>query len=122
MVNLSKESLTIYYKGFQKRLYKTLPILEGKDISGRVVFLPEIAKENFQKHVGKLLVEVYGNSSLFFTLETGGQLVGLLRGMLLDIDIENAPAVRSLVFDCMTLIEKNMKHIQREREGDESGI
>ena len=112
-------SKTLYYKGFQKRIFKCLPIFEGKDVSCRVVFLPEIAKDNFRRLVGKLLVELYGNSAIFFNSEHGGQLSGLLRGMLMDIDIENKPDIRSLVFECMTLMEKMIKE---SKEGEDCGV
>ncbi len=117
MVLLSS-SKVLYYQGFQRRVFKSLPIFEGKDMSGRVVYLPEIAKDNFRRHVGKLLVELYGNSSIFFSTEHGGQLAGLLRGMLMEINIESKPDVRSIVFECMTIMERIIK---TTKEGEDCG-
>ena len=111
---VSKEITIAYYKRLSGRIYKCLPILEGKDLSGRVVYLPEIAKENFRKHTSKLLIEIYGNSAIFFTTENSMQIIGLLRGMLMEIDIENRPEIRTIIFDCITLLHKAVEQIERE--------
>ena len=116
---IPKGVVILYYKRLSGRIYKSLPTIEGKDLTGKIVFEPVVAKENFKKHVSKLLVEIYGNSSIFFTTEQAVQVSGLLRGMLMDVDIDNKPTIRTLIFDCISLLDKAVTVIE---EGDDIAL
>jgi hypothetical protein len=118
-ITLPKSVVILYYKRLSGRIYKCLPILEGKDLSGRIIYPPEIAKENFKKHASKLLIEIYGNATIFFSTEYALQVIGLLRGMLMDVNIEDKPEIRTLVFDCISLLHKAISQLE---EGDGIGI
>ncbi len=113
---IPKGVVVLYYKRLSSRVYKILPILEGKDLKGKVVFTPEIAKENFKKHLSKLLLELYGNSSVFFTTECSLEVIGILKGILMTVSPDNKDIIRTSVFDCMSLLEKGIKKIE---EGDD---
>jgi len=113
---IPKGVVVLYYKRLSSRIYKSLPIVEGKDLEGRVVSPIEIARKNFKKHISKMLLEIYGNSSIFFSTEYAIEVSGLLRGMLMEIDIENKPEIRTLVFDCISLLNKGIKKLE---EGDD---
>jgi hypothetical protein len=110
---VSKDVVILYYKRLSGRVYKTLPIIEGKDLSGKIVFLPETAKENFKKHISKLLVEIHGNSDIFFDTEYAVEVRGILRSMLMEVDIDNKPEIRTLVFDCISLLHKAVEQLEK---------
>ena len=111
-LKVPSDVIIAYYKRLSSRIYKCLPILEGKDLSGRIVYLPEIGQENFKKHVAKILIEIYGNASIFFCTEYSAQILGLLRSLLMEIEITNKPQIRTVVFDCMSLLEKVISQIK----------
>lgn len=113
-VTLKKNVVILYYKRISSRIYKTLPILEGKDLSGKVIYSPEVAKENFKKHMSKLLVEIHGNSDIFFNTEYAIEVRGILRSTLMEVDIDNRPKIRTLVFDCISLLDKAVAKIEGE--------
>lgn len=114
--DISKDVVVLYFKRLSKRVFKSIPILEGKDLHGRVIYPVKIAEENFKKHVSKLLVEIYGNSSIFFSNEYSIEIIGLLKSLLMDIDIEDRPPVRGIIFDCISLLDKVIK-ITEEGDG-----
>jgi hypothetical protein len=105
-----------YYKNLLNACWKALPIYEGKDIKTKmVVYSPEEAFNQFQKYISNLLVEIYGNSGLFFKSVHSMQLIGILRGMLQEIKInsdEEHKKIKPLIFKCTNLCEKMIKELE----------
>lgn len=115
--NVQEELLLKYWNSLQGGLYKILPIYEGRDLfSKNVVFSQEDAYNHFQQYVSSLLVEIYGNSKLFFETVHAVKIVSILRGILEEIKIDEHKKLRPLVFQCVNLCKK----ISDELECDKS--
>jgi hypothetical protein len=110
---IPKEILIKYFKDLIHRVYKCIPVLEGRDFSGRVVYLENISKENFQKYLSKLILEIYGNSDLFFLNEKPVRILGILEGTIKE-DPDNFAKIRSNIFDCTSILEKIIKDLEKE--------
>ena len=97
-----------FYKALtslRNRIWKLLPIYEGKDKQGGVIIPPETAYRNFKKNLQKLTVEVNGANDIFFSSSYFVQLLCLLQG-LDSVTIDEHEKVKNIVTHCADLCEK----------------
>lgn len=113
MGEIRREVLVDYFNSLVNRVWKCIPILEGRDASGRVVYLPDIAKENFQKYLGKILIEIYGNSEYFFIKDRSFQVIGILKGCLMEVPVDDFNKVRSCIFDTTNLLSRMIEDLKK---------
>jgi hypothetical protein len=107
-----------YYKGLIGNFYKILPLYEGRDLKTKqIVYLPDIAYQNFQNYVSNLLVEVYGSSNLFFVNEYSIKIVSILQGILHKVEIDKHKKLKTLVFQCVSLCEKIIVELEGRNNG-----
>jgi hypothetical protein len=103
-----------YYKGLINSCFKLIPIYNGEEYKTRkIIYLPDIAYNNYQIYLGNLIVEIYGNSQLFFCSETSIKLIGILRGMIQEIQINEQEKVKRLTRECINLCKKIIQEIER---------
>ena len=117
-LKIPNEVLVKYYKRMINSFFKILPIYQGMDSkTKRVVYLPHVAYEQFQQYVSNLLVEIYGNSGLFFESEYSVQIVSILRGILIDIKMDELKRLKPLVFQCISLCNKVIEELEVDGNG-----
>jgi len=117
---MKKELLIKYYKNLINSVFKILPIFENLDFKTKTILNRENGFRNFQVYIGNLLVEVHGNSTLFFCSSNSIKLVGILRGMLSEITIDDHKKVKSLTMECINICKKIIQEI--EKEGEDIGL
>lgn len=111
-----KELLIKYYKGLINSIYKLLPLYEGcKFKSKDIIYTPEEAYKNYQIYLTNLIVEIYGNSQLFFQSENSMKLISILRGMIQEIKLDEHQTVKRLTMECINLCKKIIKEIEEVR-------
>lgn len=109
-----KELVIKYYKKLINSLFKPLPIFEGKDNSGKITYDEETAFRNFQIYISNLLVEIHGNSQLFFCSDNSIKLASILKGMLSEIQIGEQPKVKRLIMQCINICKQIILEIEKE--------
>ena len=95
------ESLKI----LRNQCWKLLPIYEGKDINNDIVYTPEEAYENYQKHLTFLITKVSGASKIWIDNQYYYELEMILNGMR-DFTKDEHDRVKYMVNHCTHLIEK----------------
>jgi hypothetical protein len=107
-----KDLIVRYYKGLVNSIYKILPIYENKDYKTKQVLNQNDGFKNFQIYLGNLLVEIYGNSQLFFCSENSIKLISIIRGMIQEIHINEHQRVKRLIMDCINICKKIINEIE----------
>jgi hypothetical protein len=111
----NKELLIKYYKGLINSIFKAMPLYEGlKYKSKEVVYSSEEAYKNYQIYLSNLIVEIYGNSQLFFYSDNSIKLISLLRGMIQEIKLNEQQRVSRLTKECINLCKKIITEIEKE--------
>jgi hypothetical protein len=96
----------------RNRVWKLLPIFEGKDKSGNIVFVPDKAYKNYLKNLQKISTEVWGANEILFQDERFVQLLCLLQG-LENTTVEDHAKIKTIITHCTDLCEK-----MRVKDGD----
>jgi hypothetical protein len=108
-----KELLIKYYKGLVNSIYKLLPLYEGRRYRTSDIFHnKEDAYKYFQVYLSNLLVELHGNSQLFFCSDNSIKLISILKGMIQEISIDEHTKVKRLTMECINLCKKIIKEIE----------
>jgi len=102
---IDAKSLNKFLTSLRNRIWKLLPIYEGRDKQGGIVIPPDIAYKNFKKNLQKLVIEVYGANDIFFSNTYFVQLLCLLQG-LESINIDEHEKVKIVVTHCADICEK----------------
>lgn len=123
MVTLEyKELLIKYYKCLINSIYKILPLYEGKKYKSNIIFYSsEEAYKNFQVYLTNLLVEIHGNSQLFFQSDNSIKLISIIRGMIQEVQPGEQIKVKRLTMQCISLCKKIIKEIE-EKESEDIGF
>jgi hypothetical protein len=115
-INISNALLIEYYKNLIGNIYKILPIMEGKATNKKdIEYTPEIAYRNFQTYTSNLLVEMHGNISLFYSVNSI-RIIVILRGILNEIKIDDHKKLKSCVFQCIDLCQKIIGELESDKE------
>ena len=80
-INLSPTARIKYLTSLRNRIWKLLPIYEGKDKSGKVVIQFDKAYDNFYKNLEKLVLEMSGANEIWYDNAEYVELLYLLTGM-----------------------------------------
>lgn len=102
-----KELLIKYYQGLINSTFKLLPLYEGRKYkTSSIVYSKQEAYKNYQTYLSNLIVEVYGNSQLFFCSDSSIKLISILKGMIQEISIDEQQKVKRLTMECISLCKK----------------
>lgn len=104
----TQESKIKYLTSLRNRIWKLLPIYEGKDKSGQVVLPFEKAYCNFYKNLEKLILEISGANEIWYETSEYVELLYLLTGMKTFL-AEDHDRIKSIVVHCADLCEKMKK-------------
>lgn len=94
-----------YLVHLRNKIWKLLPIYEGKDNTGEIVSSREKAYEKFYLSLSRLLVELTGAKNIEADNGYYVELIYLLEGMLSFSEDEH-DRVRDIVLHCCNLCEK----------------
>lgn len=94
-----------YLECLRNKIWKLLPIYEGKDKTGKIVNSREKAYEKFSLSLSRLLVELTGAKNIETDNGYYVELVYLLEGMMSFNETEH-DRVRDIVLHCCNLCEK----------------
>lgn len=83
--------------------WKILPIFEGKDIKGNIVYSRDVAYEHYQKHLIFLSTKLLGASKIWQDNQYYVELVYLIEGMK-DFKQDDHKQVKYIVNHCTNLI------------------
>jgi hypothetical protein len=109
-----RELLIKYYKGLINSCFKIIPIYNGEKFKSKeIIKNPEDAYKDYQIYLSNLLVEIYGNSQLFFQSENSIKLISLLKGMIKEIRLNENTRVKQIVRECIGLCKKIIIEIER---------
>lgn len=104
-VEINNKTLSEVLTSLRNRIWKLLPIYEGKDMSGRITISEMAAYKNFKKNLQKVTIEVYGANDILFQNTQFVQLLCLLQG-LESVKIDEHEKVKNIVKHCADLCEK----------------
>jgi hypothetical protein len=108
-----KDLLIRYYEGLINSTYKLLPLYEGRKYkTSGIYFSKEEAYKNYQIYLSNLLVEIHGNSKLFFCSNNSMRLISVLKGMIQEIQIDEHQKVKRLTMECINLCKKIIEEIE----------
>ena len=94
-----------YYIGLGDRCWKLLPIYEGIDTKGKLIFNEAEAYENFNKNLSCLIIETRGAMANFGTNSYCEQVLNLLSGMHESEHLDHV-TVKSVATRCCNLCQK----------------
>lgn len=94
-----------YYKGLGDRCWKLLPIFEGIDTKGKIIFAEETAHKNFEKNLDCLLIELKGAMANYGTNSYCEQILNLLAGLKQEENCSHS-MVKSVAVRCFNLCQK----------------
>lgn len=94
-----------YYIGLSDRCWKLLPIFEGIDTKGNVVFNELDAIKNFEKNLSCLIIEIKGAVENYGTNSYCEQVLNLLAGLQCESNREH-DTVKSVTVRCFKLCRK----------------
>ena len=94
-------------KVLKNQVFKLLPILEGKDIRGNIIYDELTARTNFRKNLVILINKVAGASGIWFENQYWSDLLYQLNG-LLAYDYPH-DQVRQIIFYCTNELCEKMK-------------
>jgi hypothetical protein len=101
--------------GLKKKIYKLLPVIEGRDISGKVIYDEITARVNFRKNLIVLINKVAGASVIWFENPQWREILYQLQGLLAyDYPHEQ---VRQIIFYCTNDLCEKMKLKEGVRSG-----
>lgn len=107
-----KKLLIKYYEGLINSIFKNLPLYEGRKYkTSGIVYSKEEAYKNYQVYLSNLIVEVYGNSQLFFCSDNSIKLISILKGMIQEVKIDEQQKVKRLTMECISLCKKIIQEI-----------
>jgi len=95
-----------YYAGLSDRCWKLLPIFEGIDTKGIIIFERTEAIRNFEKNLSCLLIEIKGSITNYGTNNYCEQIVNLLTGLQQEEDRSHS-TVKNVVVRCCNLCRKS---------------
>ena len=102
---ISQASKEKYLTSLRNRIWKLLPIYEGKDKSGNIVIPFEKAYCNFYKNLEKIIIEISGANEIWYENSEYIELLYLLVGMKSFL-AEEHDRIKSIVVHCSDLCEK----------------
>lgn len=115
MREIPRDILLEYYKKLKGSLFKIIPLYEGRDFKTRkVTLVPEAAFNSYKNYTSNLLVELHGNSSLFFVSAYSIKVFNIIRGMLLEVEMDEHERVKSCVMECINLCDKIMEEVRSD--------
>jgi len=104
-INLSPTARIKYLTSLRNRIWKLLPIYEGKDKSGKVVIQFDKAYDNFYKNLEKLVLEMSGANEIWYDNAEYVELLYLLTGMKTFL-AEDHDRIKYIIVHCADLCEK----------------
>lgn len=99
---------TDYYTNLRNRCWKLLPIYEGKDINGEVIYSREESVILFRKNLNRLVTEVSGAANIYFENSRYQELLNLLAGMNMYGE-DSHETVRDILLHCCNICEDMKK-------------
>jgi hypothetical protein len=99
----------------QNQIFKLLPLYEGIDMSGKVIYDEINAHINFKKNLTLLINKVVGASSIWFENQYFADLLYQLEG-LSKYDYSHAE-IRQIIFYCTNDLCEKMKLMEGVRNG-----
>lgn len=109
-IKITDQSNVRYITSLRNRIWKLLPIYEGRDKDKRIVLPADKAYSNFYKNLEKLILEVSGASEIWFENSYYIELLYLLTGMKTFLAEDHA-RIKSIVTHCTDLCEKIKKEL-----------
>lgn len=86
------------------RVWKLLPVYEGKDKDGRVICEKEEALKRFKKNLNRVITEINGAESIFSDNNRYIELVNILNGLKF-YDSEKHDELKDIIFYCCDILE-----------------
>jgi len=87
------------------KIYKLLPIYEGKIINSDIAIGKDSAYANFQRNINMLILQIFGIIKKTGKKEYLQDIYFILEG-LKDVGTDNQIRVRNTIFDCVRLVKK----------------
>ena len=109
-IKITDQSNVRYITSLRNRVWKLLPIYEGRDKDKKIVMSADKAYDNFYKNLEKLILEVSGASEIWFENSYYIELLYLLTGMKTFLAEDHA-RIKSIVTHCTDLCEKIKKEL-----------
>lgn len=109
-IKITDQSNIRYITSLRNRVWKLLPIYEGRDKDKKIVMSADKAYDNFYKNLEKLILEVSGASEIWFENSYYIELLYLLTGMKTFVAEDHA-RIKSIVTHCTDLCEKIKKEL-----------
>lgn len=94
-----------YFASLKNRIWKLLPIFEGKGMDRKIVYSREEAYEKYQLYLLRVLTELDGAKNINKNNGYYAELYYLLEGMK-DFSCDEHDRVRDIVLHCCGLCEK----------------
>jgi hypothetical protein len=111
----NKELLLKYYKHLINSCFKLIPLYNGEKYRSKIIiYEPEEAFKNFQIYLSNLLIEIHGNSLIFFHSENSVKLLSILKGMISQVGCNEHTKVKRLTMECINICKKIIKEIESE--------
>lgn len=91
----------------RNQIWKLLPVIEGRDINGKVIYEEIVARTNFRKNLILLINKVAGAGSIWFENQYWRDILYQLQG-LLAYDYPH-DQVKQIIFYCTNELCEKMK-------------
>ena len=99
---IGKQCFEDYIDRLIGKLFKILPIYEGKAIYKEIIYTPEQAYQHYKIHLEEVIVEIVGDYYLYNNNSKFLELLSILEG-LKNVGIDEHQTVRAMVFKCTNL-------------------
>lgn len=99
------EVVKSYNARLRDRVWKLIPIYEGRNECGEIVYSPEEATVHFKKNLNRVCTELYGNKDSKNDDARYTEVINLLEGMKV-YDSNMHSEVRDVVFYCCGIINE----------------
>lgn len=103
--NALNNNYSVNYKILSKKVYKLLPLYEGKVKDSDIKLQPEIALKNFYKNIDVLTCEMRGILSKIEFHKSVLEVLLALEG-LREVDGDSHTTVRNVVLHCVNLLNE----------------
>jgi len=94
-----------YFTNLRNKIWKLLPIYEGRDKDKKIVYDSKEAYSNFYQSLARIITEVLGLKSVYYENAQYAELLYILEGMKTFSEAEH-DRVKDIVLYCCNLCEK----------------
>lgn len=110
-VDISTKAYNKSLTSLRNKIWKLLPIYEGKDRDGKETIPLSQAYENYRKNLSRLIVQVTGAEKIWFEKPYYTELSCLLVGLERNFILNQHDEIKTIIAHCTDLCER-----MKERE------